>query len=43
MNEDANIDPLASVVKAPVDKKADPLSFGKAAAAIGALIVLGKD
>lgn len=41
MNEDANIDPLAALAKAPVEKKADPLSFGKAAAAIGALIVLG--
>lgn len=41
MNEDANIDPLAAMVKAPKKKKADPLSFGKAAAAIGALIFLG--
>lgn len=41
MNEDANIDPLAAMVKAPAEKKSDPLSFGKAAAAIGALIFLG--
>lgn len=41
MNEDADIDPLAGV-QAEAGKKADPLSFGKAAAAIGALIVLGR-
>jgi membrane protein len=41
MNEDADIDPLAALDR-PEDKKADPLSFGKAAAAIAALIVLGR-
>ena len=43
MNENANIDPLAATLEREPEKKADPLSFGKAAAAIGALIVLGKD
>jgi membrane protein len=43
MNEDAHIDPLASLPSAATEKQADPLSFGKAAAAIGALIVLGRD
>lgn len=43
MNEDAHIDPLASLPSTAVEKRADPLSFGKAAAAIGALIVLGRD
>lgn len=43
MNEDANIDPLAGALSAKQKKQADPLSFGKAAAAIGALIVLGRD
>ncbi len=42
MNEDADIDPLAAALSAKQKKKADPLSFGKAAAAIGALIVLGR-
>ncbi len=41
MTEDANIDPLASMVKGPQEKKADPLSFGRAAAALAALFVLG--
>jgi len=41
MNEDAKVDPLAESKEQPEEKKADPLSFGKAAAAIGALIVLG--
>lgn len=41
MNEDANIDPLAATLERPEEKKADPLSFGKAAAAIAALFILG--
>ena len=43
MNEDANIDPMKAFVEPEPEKKADPLSFGKAAAAIAALFVLGKD
>lgn len=43
MNEDANIDPMKAFVEPPEEKQADPLSFGKAAAAIAALFVLGKD
>jgi membrane protein len=42
MNEDAHIDPLASL-SSGTEKQADPLSFGKAMAAIGALIFLGRD
>ena len=34
MNEDANIDPMKAFVEPPEEKQADPLSFGKAAAAI---------
>lgn len=41
MNEDADIDPLAALDR-PDKKTADPLSFGKSAAAIAALIVLGR-
>ena len=42
MNEDADIDPLAGLDR-PEEKQADPLSFGKAIAALGALFVLGRD
>jgi membrane protein len=42
MDEDADIDPLAALDR-PEEKEADPLSFGKAAVAIGALIVLGRN
>ena len=41
MNEDAHIDPLNSFYRR--DKKpADPLSFGKAAAALAALFIMGR-
>lgn len=43
MNEDANIDPLAATLPVEEEKRADPLSFGKAAAGLAALFVLGKD
>jgi membrane protein len=42
MREDANIDPLSATIPQPSTPQPDPLSFGKAAAAIGALIIFGR-
>lgn len=42
MHEDADIDPLDALDR-PEEKAADPLSFGKAAAAIAALYIMGRD
>ncbi len=43
MKEDANIDPLASTLPSEEEAPSNPLSFGKAAAAIAALFVMGRN